>query len=115
LNSLNINQVNELLAEGFVLSSILKTGAKFGYQPVIATARSRYLMGIFKEKLRPLTIGEAGKAQFFITQDGSSFDVGRSVTRFFKKNMGLHLTTTTFRSMMETLSADHEQVFIYTL
>jgi len=109
INSLTTMQVNELVVEGFVLSNILKTGSKYGYQPVIVTERSVRLLTFFRDNLRP-NVNKETTARFFVTQEGSNFDVGRSLTRFFKSNMGLHLTTTTFRSMMETMADEFEQV-----
>ena len=118
IDSLCNDQVDELIAEGLTLSNILKTGSRYGYQPVIADMRSRNLLSILKNKVRPAQLNETGATRFFITQDGGNLDVGRSITRFFKRATGLHLTTTQFRSMMETMSAEHEEVnilFIYNL
>ena len=87
---------------GHIMSSAFKTMAKFGVQPVIFDhAVVLRLMGLYKVRFRPKT-PNGPEAPFFITYKGSPYKIGRGVTVFFQRELGIQINITKIRSIVET-------------
>jgi hypothetical protein len=112
VSTLSLRDGNELLIEGVTLSNQFKTREKFGYQPVIANNSSITLLRAYITHLRPQVCAEGREFEFnddssplFVKYDGTPLtDLGREVTHFFKSQLGVHVTTNTIRSLVETAS-----------
>jgi hypothetical protein len=99
------NQVQELQERKFILSKIFKTQAKYGYQPVTAGEIFLQIFSKYTQFMRPKILMKDFDF-VFIELDGSQLDLGRKLTVFFEGAIGLHLTSTTIRSLVETEVAD---------
>lgn len=109
VSTLCLRDGNELLIAGVTLSNQFKTREKFGYQPVIANNSSMTLLNAYITQLRPQICAAAEEndegSPLFLKYDGTPLkDLGREVTRFFKSQLGVHITTNTIRSLVETAS-----------
>lgn len=93
-----------MLREDAVLSSAFKTSTSFGMQPVTISELFRHLLRIFMVHFRPQQFGQDPDDYLFISQKNKPVSVGTLVIRFFKRTLGLHITTTRIRSMVETES-----------
>jgi hypothetical protein len=95
------NQVEELKNKRFILSKVFKTASKYGYQPVTAGEIFLKIFDIYLRFVRPRLL--MGPIDFvFIELDGSKIDMGRKLIAFFETKIGLHITSTTIRSLVET-------------
>ena len=104
IDGLTCRSLPAMLRDDAVLSAAFKTSMSFGMQPVTISDLFRYLLRIFMEHFRPLQFGQGPDDYLFITQKNKPVSVGTLVIRFFKRTLGLHITTTRIRSMVETES-----------
>jgi hypothetical protein len=99
------NQVQELQERKFILSKVFKTQSKYGYQPVTAGEIFLQIFSKYTRFIRPKILMR--DLDFvFIELDGNQLDLGRKLTVFFEGAIGLHITSTTIRSLVETEVAD---------
>jgi hypothetical protein len=102
LATLTEDQFDELDSPAFIMSTSFKTYEKFGMQPVIFDHPVVLkLLQAYKVKFRPRNCG-GPKSPLFITRNGKLYNISRGVTRFFKAELGIHINTTTIRSLVET-------------
>jgi hypothetical protein len=104
LDHLDYCQRDELLENKFIMSSQFKTGLQFGLQPVIFSSSALELFKMYLLYIRP-KIMEGPSDPLFITFSGTRLRVGRYVTAFYKRVLGLHINTTRIRCIVETESA----------
>lgn len=104
-DSLTFGQRNELLSKGVSMSNCFKTGLQFGLQPCIFPAEALELLQLYLSFMRPKMM-ENSDDLLFITFNGTPLRVGRFVTAFFKRALGLNISTTRIRCIVETESSD---------
>ena len=102
------------------LSSTFKTYAKYGYQPVLIPVSMLNVLLVYIS-VRPRSNPNAYHSQnppslatpirdpnpFFVDFNGKAYSssvVSRLVVNFFKKHLGLHVTTTGIRSLCEIMT-----------
>ena len=87
------------------LSNTFKTYAKYGYQPVVIPVSVVDALLVYVS-LRPRP--RTDETPFFLDSNGNSYSssaVSKLVTGFFKKHLGLHVTTTMIRSLCEIMTS----------
>ena len=94
----------ELIDQKYALDSLFKTSLQYGLQPLTTSAASLELLKLYVDVVRPKLM-ENGTDPLFISLTGSAVRIGRYVSAFFKRVCGLHITTTTIRSIIATESA----------
>ena len=104
IDGLTIRSLPSMLREQAVLSAAFKTNTSFGLQPVTISDLFRHLLHIYMVHFRPQQFGQDPDDYLFISQKNKPVSVGTLVIRFFKRTLGLHITTTRIRSMVETES-----------
>lgn len=104
IDGLTCRSLPAMLRDDAVLSSAFKTSMSFGLQPVTISDLFRHLLRIFMAHFRPQQFGQGPDDYLFISQKNKPVSVGTLVIRFFKRTLGLHITTTRIRSMVETES-----------
>ena len=104
LDHLYYHQREELLENKFVMSSQFKTGLQYGLQPVIFSCSALELFRMYLGFIRPKCM-EGPQDPLFITLSGTRLRVGRFVTAFYKRVLGLNINTTRIRCIVETESA----------
>jgi len=104
LDHLLYHQKDELLENKFVMSSQFKTGLQYGLQPVIFSCSALELLRMYLGFVRPKCM-EGLQDPLFITFSGTPLRVGRFVTAFYKRILGLNINTTRIRCIVETESS----------
>jgi hypothetical protein len=127
IEDVKYGQAEELMKHGQVLSDKFKTYSKFTYQPVTLSSTSLKLLEIYLMVFRPKISNGRRDGPFdslWLTYDGDAEDnlgnvvesiyismnfnidfyyiVGKSVTRYFERNISCHVTSTSIRSLIET-------------
>lgn len=106
IQSLKLSQLPSMMQKGYTMSTTFKTSAKFKLQPISLDNTVALLLNIYTSVFRPLRSNgccDNPTDPLFIRPNGSQeIDIGRHVTRFFKRTLGIHITTTRIRSLMET-------------
>jgi hypothetical protein len=109
-------QGDDLVERGHSDSSVFKTNSKFGFQSVTMSEISAKLLKVYLETFRPIAqdnIDDAGtkekasmdNAPLFLTWFGNMEQrIGYRVTAFFKETIGIPISTTSIRSLVETES-----------
>ena len=102
-------QYEQLVDEGHVHSSKFKTNTRYGYQPVILSTVSYFFVKIYWIHFRPVAMKNSELAHqqpmqrsLWLTFDGKPERIGPRVTQYFKRTLGMHITTTAIRSLVET-------------
>lgn len=106
-------QYDQLVEEGHVHSKKFKTNVRYGYQPVILSTISYFFVKIFWEHFRPVAMNNLRTAlgddmpdksvrSLWVNFDGKPERIGPRVTQYFKRTLGIHITTTAMRSLVET-------------
>jgi hypothetical protein len=101
-------QGKELLEEGVVLTSKFKTNAKFGYQPVTLPGDkvSTFLLHFYLTNVRPASL-QGRDDPLFINYDGTGkYNIAKGLSNFFALSLGLKITSTRIRSIVETCFED---------
>ena len=99
---MRMKQLPEIIKKGYVFSSVFKTNARYGEQPVSFDHHIvQYLLKHYIQYFRPRTLFQPDDP-LFIQFNGAQYDIGRGVTRFFKKELRLDINTTLIRSFVET-------------
>lgn len=102
---ITLSQSVELLQDGFATTDKFKTNSKWGLQAVSIDATSRQLITEYITFIRPQVAHypiNPNSALFLTFTGHDEKAVGRSVTRFFRRELDLKITTTSIRSMVET-------------
>ena len=96
------------LQKGHSLAKDFKTKGTYGYQPVIFPEEVQSIFKIYIEDLRPAVVGGGrvcGTDPLWINGKGlavAKSDLSRSLTRFYEKSIGLHISPTMCRALVET-------------
>lgn len=103
---LNYGQASELLTSGYCTTDHFKTRDRWGLQPVTLSAVTHKLLTQYMTQVRPTACESASPLQsdpLWLRFDGSiDAHIGVRLTAFFKKELRLHITTTSIRSLVET-------------
>jgi hypothetical protein len=105
ITELEYGQGESLLSQGYVNCKIFKTQGCYGYQPVTLSQESALAFSFYVNYLRPRVRDGMPQAAepLWITYDGEPIrNVGRHVTAFFQRQLGLHITTSAIRALVET-------------
>jgi hypothetical protein len=106
LMDLKYEQHKALLDKGFANTTRFKTQDKYIYQPVTLSAVTKELLGVYLQHLRPIAargLPPRNLDPLWLKYSGVAEDgLGRKVVRFFTAQLGLHITTTAIRSLVET-------------
>jgi hypothetical protein len=114
IDDLKLSSADELIGQGHSMSTKFKTAATYGYQPVTLSNISLELFQIYMGTLRP----HASQGRWNQQQDPLWLNwkgdrekgIGRKVQRFYVRTLGLDVTTTRIRSLLETVANDlHER------
>lgn len=114
IQDLKFKQGAELLDRTYTLSTNFKTASTYGYQPVLASEDFKKLLRIYLTVFRPLAVlnsknpnANSDDYNLFLTYEGEpETRLSRLVSLFFRYRMGLHITPTTLRAIMESTVAD---------
>ena len=83
------------------MSTKLKTGVQYGFQPVTISDITLLLLGLYIDYIRPNMLTQPNDP-LFIGQSGGKLRMGRLLTAFFKRKLSLSISSTTIRSIIET-------------
>ena len=103
-NKAEYAMADEILRKHYVSSTNFKTALQYGHQCLTTSAVSLELFHLFFEVVRPLVM-QGARDPLFISSTGTLVRFGRHLTAFFKRVTGLHITSTTIRSIVTTESA----------
>ena len=109
IDDLKFSSADELIAQGHVMSTKFKTAATYGFQPVTMSNTSLELFLIYIDILRPLVSNGHNDPQdplWINWKGGRDNTIGRKVQRFYIHTLGLDVTTTRIRSLVETVAHD---------
>ena len=98
-------QAEQLLLHGRVKTKNFKTKRTYVYQMVTVLNDSARLLSIYRDTLLPVLLEKSTSVPktFLLNYNGKTcLQVGRRVVEFFQQSLGLHLTTSSCRSMVET-------------
>lgn len=99
-------QAEDLHIKNFATTTKFKTNCKYGFQPVTVDSASYELLMVYLNTLRPQAsrlCHDGPDEPLWLTYYGNAIgDAGKRVTRFFKRTLGLHISTTRIRSLVET-------------
>lgn len=110
LMDLKYHQRTALMEKGFANTTKFKTAAKYRLQPVTLSGATKELLGVYLDHLRPQVarMPPLPADPLWLKFSGAREEaLGRQVTKFFKAELGLIITTTAIRSLVET--AMHEK------
>ena len=113
IDDLKLSSAQELIGQGHTMSTKFKTSSTFGFQPVTMSNISLELFHTYVDMLRPMVSqGRCNdpKHSLWLNWKGDKdTSIGRKVQRFYIRTLGLDVTTTRIRSLMETVANDlHE-------
>lgn len=108
MQSLQMKHADALLQNGYVLAKDFKTNSKWTYQPVTISLQSGKLVRRYITEYRQkISAIESPNDPLWVDWKGNpETDIGRLVTRYFRKKLDLHITTTAIRSLVETQAQD---------
>jgi hypothetical protein len=104
IDGLKCQSLGTMLTSDAVMSSSFKTSRSFGLQPVTVSPLFRHLLNVYVTHFRPKQFGLAPGDSLFVSLRKKTIRVGDMVTRFFRRTLGLHITTTRVRAIVETSS-----------
>ena len=107
LQLLHLREFNLL---GYCLSRFFKTSKTMHVQPIILSSITRSLLKIYIEKVRVLVASPNAELRpedpLWLTFTGVPFtNIGRLVSAFYRDTIGIKVTTTSIRGMVETDAA----------
>lgn len=108
LSNMTYKDLRRLRKKQRIRSTKFKTAAVYGYQTISVMKSSLELLTMYIDVVRPKLLQlynlEANPSSpGLLNFDGvSALDVGRRVTEFYSDHLGLHITTTAIRSIVET-------------
>jgi uncharacterized protein YxeA len=107
---LNYCQAEDLLARGYTLSKTFKTQGTYGFQPVTLSPEGAHLLSFYVNHARKSVNRKSFSLPddpLWLTSDGKrQTKISRIVTSFFEKYLGLHITTNSIRTLVETNAKD---------
>jgi hypothetical protein len=108
IEDLKFYQGKELLEEGVVLTSKFKTNAKFGYQPVTLPGDkvSTFLLHFYLTNVRPMALQGRDDPLFINFTGTGKYNIAKGLSNFFALSLGLKITSTRIRSIVETCFED---------
>ena len=108
IEDLKFYQGKELLEEGVVLTSKFKTNAKFGYQPVTLPGDkvSTFLLHFYLTNVRPMSLQGRDDPLFINFNGTGKYNIAKGLSNFFALSLGLKITSTRIRSIVETCFED---------
>jgi hypothetical protein len=108
IEDLKFHQGKELLEEGVVLTSKFKTNAKFGYQPVTLPGDkvSTFLLHFYLTNVRPTSLQGRDDPLFINFTGTGKYNIAKGLGNFFALSLGLKITSTRIRSIVETCFED---------
>lgn len=95
----------ELLRRGYSTSTQFKTASKWQLQPVTLSEVSMRLLSLYLQHIRPQLERSipCDTDPLWLDFEGQpEKQIGKRVSEFFRKSLGLHITTTSIRSLIET-------------
>ena len=99
-----LHQSRELIEDGQTLVDDFKTDSTYIFQPVTSSNTSRILLGLYIGYMRPSVLTKPYDP-LWLNHNGetmSSNDISLLVRLFSEKTMGIRLTSTAIRSIVET-------------
>ncbi len=110
IEEMDEDNVDALLAQGWVKLSNFKTSRDYVYQMVTVASTTISLLTIYKVYIYPILKLKQQKSDikvdttaFILSYDGlRPWKIGRRVNEFFLNKLQLHMTTNTIRSVVET-------------
>jgi len=90
-----------LIDERVVMSTKLKTGIQYGFQPVTVSNTTAQMLELYLNYVRPNMLTESDDP-LFIGQSGGKLRMGRLLTAYFKRKLSLQINSTCIRSIVET-------------
>jgi hypothetical protein len=112
LMNMKVKHNRDILLTGYALVKEFKTRITYGYQPVLIPQEASSIYNIYVTVLRPLVKKNLNRRErtndpFWLKWNGEcERGIGRHVTNYFKRKMGLHITTTAIRSLVATETRD---------
>jgi hypothetical protein len=111
IDTLRCRQADELLARGFVLSKVFKTQSTYGYQPVTLSKESAIIFKIYLDHVRPQVAKNMHEVKpndpLWVPYTGEKeIKITKLVKSFFQRHLGLHITTSAIRTLVETKAKD---------
>ncbi len=105
--TLKLQHLGELKVKGYALNRQFKTAKQFMFQPVILSDLARPMIQLYLEHVRPMVVPATralhpGDALWLNFEGEPYVNIGRLPLEYFRDQMGLRITTTTLRSMLET-------------
>jgi hypothetical protein len=114
IDDLKLASADELASQGHVMSTKFKTASTYGFQPVTVSSISLEIFQIYLHCLRPHA--SQGRCDLphhplWLNWKGDrEKGIGRKVQRFYVRTLGLDVTTTRIRSLLETVATElHER------
>jgi hypothetical protein len=113
IDDLKLSCAQELIGQGHTMSTKFKTSSTFGFQPVTMSNISLELFQTYVDMLRPMVsqgrCNEPKHSLWLNWKGAKDTSIGRKVQRFYIRTLGLDVTTTRIRSLLETVANDlHE-------
>lgn len=106
---MSFKQSHDLVHYQQATTTKFKTNYKFGYQVVVINGCTLPILRAYLNHFRPhvaamnKTVLNAPDAPLWLKYNGEQdIYIGKQVTRFFKKELDLHITTTNIRGVVET-------------
>ena len=111
IEELQMHHLVEIEADGFALVTDFKTAESQQHQAVIFSIKARTLLRIYLNKIRPILQPRNYEPRLndplFITiQFRPMENAGRLISRFFEKQVSIHITSTDVRGIVESHLAD---------
>ena len=105
LELIQVKALGEMLRSDATFGDKFKTSGKYGLQPIILSETSKYLLRIYMHHFRPVVSNVCNPEDtLFLSFEGKPIKCGLYVTRFFKRTLNMHITTTRIRCIVETSS-----------
>jgi hypothetical protein len=104
IEDMKVKHVPELM-KSFATSEEFKTSDHYGYQAVSMGNVSKEILSLYMKYFRPRVVSSRPTPNdvLFLTFQGTpDRRLGRHVTAFFKLRLGIHITTTLIRVLVET-------------
>ena len=104
IRNLTIKEAKKIIqdTDDVPLISKFKTSRSFGYQPITSSVVVKFLIKMYLLHIRPVQFDNSVDALLMVNWKQRRLDVGKCVTKFFKRHLGLHITTNRIRSIVES-------------
>jgi hypothetical protein len=110
LESLTVDQYDDFEDEGHAATTNFKTVVKYRFQLVSIGSVTYYLLSTHRDVFRPIAASHFRSSPahptptdlMFITWEGKPDDPGTKITQWIKRYMGLNMSSTDLRKLVET-------------